>query len=104
MCFSNQRHHLRQANSHQVVLIENCLTGPAHERSGVHLYMTHKTGFTSASLGLRIVDAGFPIVVVKREGFDLWALGLMHEADQTSIQRRLVAAGLVLFEQADESI
>ena len=60
------------------------------------LYMAHKTGFTCASLGRRFVDAGFPIVLVKREGFDLWALGLMQEANQASIQRQLVAVGLDL--------
>ena len=65
------------------------------------LYMAHKTGFTCASLGRRFVDAGFPIVLVKRDGLDLWALGLMQEADHASIQRQLVAAGLDLSEQAD---
>jgi len=58
------------------------------------LYMAHKTGFTCASLGQRFVDAGFPITIVKREGLDLWALGLMQEADQAGIKRKLVAAGL----------
>jgi SAM-dependent methyltransferase len=65
------------------------------------LYMVHKTGFTCASLGRRFVDAGFPIVLVKREGLDLWALGLMQEADHASIQRQLVAAGLDLSVQAN---
>lgn len=68
-----------------------------------HLYMAHKTGFTSASLGQRLVEAGFPVAIVKREGVDLWALGLMHEADQASIQRKLNAAGLDLFEKPDEA-
>ncbi len=63
--------------------------------------MAHKTGFTCASLGQRFVDAGFPVAVVKRQGLDLWALGLMQEADQASIQRELLAAGLNIFEQAD---
>ena len=62
--------------------------------------MAHNTGFTCASLGQRFVDAGFPVAVVKREKFDLWALGLMQEADQASIQRKLLAAGLDIFEQA----
>lgn len=66
-----------------------------------HFYMAHKTGFTCASLGQRFVDAGFPIVLVKRERFDLWALGLMQEAHQASIQRQLVAAGLDLSELSD---
>lgn len=63
--------------------------------------MAHKSGFTCASLGQRFVDAGFPVAVVKREKFDLWALGLMEEADQASIQSQLLAAGLDIFEQAD---
>ena len=63
-----------------------------------HIYMTHKTGFTCASLGQRFVDAGFPVAVVKRAGLDLWALGLMEDADQASIQQKLGAAGLDLFE------
>lgn len=65
------------------------------------LAMAHRTGFTCASLGQRFVDSGFPVAVVKREGFDLWALGLMQEADQAGIQRQLLAAGLDIFEPAD---
>jgi predicted SAM-dependent methyltransferase len=65
------------------------------------LHMAHKTGFTCASLGRYIVDAGFPIVLVKRERFDLWALGLMQEADQAGIQDKLLAAGLDLSEETD---
>ena len=67
------------------------------------LYMAHKTGFTCASLGRRFIDAGFPIVLVKREGLALWALGLMQEADQARIQLELGAAGLDLSERADGS-
>jgi SAM-dependent methyltransferase len=65
-----------------------------------HIYMAHKTGFTCASLGQHFVDAGFPIAVVKRQGFDLWALGLMNEADQSNIQRELRANGLDMFDSA----
>ena len=66
-----------------------------------HPAMAHKTGFTCASLGRRFVDAGFPIVLVKQEGLDLWALGLMQEADQASIQHKLVAADLDFSNQVD---
>ncbi len=66
-------------------------------------YMAHKTGFTCASLGRRFIDAGFPIVLVKREGLALWALGLMQEADRARIQLELGAAGLDLSERADGS-
>ena len=61
--------------------------------------MAHKTGFTCASIGRRFVDAGFLIVLVKQEALNLWALALMPEADQRSIQRKLIAVGLDLSEQ-----
>ena len=64
-------------------------------------YMAHKTGFTCSALGQRFVDAGFPVVLVKRAGFDLWALGLMQEADQACVQRLLVTAGLDMSENAN---
>jgi SAM-dependent methyltransferase len=67
-----------------------------------HTYMAHKTGFTCASLGQHFVDAGFPIAIVKRQGFDLWALGLMHEADQSRIQRELLVTGLDFFERQSD--
>jgi SAM-dependent methyltransferase len=79
------------------------LFGHTESIAGGHLHMAHKTGFTSASLGQRLVEAGFPVAIVKREGVDLWALGLMPEADQTGIQRKLNAAGLDLFEEPDET-
>lgn len=80
------------------------LFGHSESIAGGHLYMTHRTGFTCASLGQHFIDADFSVAVVKREGFDLWALGLMQDADQAGIQHKLVAAGLDLFEQANESI
>ena len=61
-------------------------------------YMAHKTGFTSNSLGKGLIDAGFPTVLVKRQGLDLWALGFMQEADQAIIKRELRSAGLDLSE------
>jgi SAM-dependent methyltransferase len=67
-----------------------------------HTSMAHKTGFTCASLGQHFVDAGFPIAIVKRQGFDLWALGLMHEADQSRIQRELLVTGLDFFERQSD--
>jgi SAM-dependent methyltransferase len=77
------------------------LFGHSDSIASGHLYMAHKTGFTCASLGRHFVDAEFPVVLVKRQGLDLWALGLMQEADQANIQRKLLAAGLDLGEQAD---
>src|SRR5260221_459409 len=44
--------------------------------------MAHHTGFSSASIGQRLIDAGFSSVLVKQEQFDLWALALMAEADK----------------------
>jgi len=64
-----------------------------------HHYMAHKTGFTCASLGQRFVDAGFPTVLVKQAGLDLWVLGLMPEADQAGIQSQLTTVGLDFSEQ-----
>jgi SAM-dependent methyltransferase len=61
-------------------------------------YMAHNTGFTCASLGQHLLDAGFPIVLAKREGFALWALALMETADKTAIQQALKAAGLDMFD------
>jgi SAM-dependent methyltransferase len=63
-----------------------------------HHYMAHKTGFTEKSLAQRLVDAGFPTVLIKREGLDLWALAFMHEADQARIQHDLLSVGLDLSE------
>jgi len=75
------------------------LFGHSDSIASGHLYMAHKTGFTCASLGRHFVDADFPIVLVKQDGLNLWALGLMQEADQANIQRKLLAAGLDLSEQ-----
>lgn len=48
-------------------------------------FMAHNTGFTCTSLGHQLADAGFPVVLVKRAGFDLWALALMQDADKVAI-------------------
>jgi SAM-dependent methyltransferase len=65
-------------------------------------FMAHHTGFTSASLGQLLVNAGFPVVLVNRERFAIWALALMEEADKPAVQRSLKAAGLGLFDEIDE--
>jgi len=56
--------------------------------------MGHKTGFTCASLGKLLLAGGFPTVLAKRESFDLWALAIMSEADETGILNDLLSAGL----------
>lgn len=63
--------------------------------------MAHRTGFTCASLGRLLVEAGFPAVLAKRDGFDLWALALMPEADKDAIQRDLADAGLDMLDDPD---
>ena len=63
-----------------------------------NIYMAHNTGFTCASLGRLLIEAGFPIVLVKRESFDLWALALMESADKAMLQRQLQSAGLDMFD------
>jgi SAM-dependent methyltransferase len=62
------------------------------------VFMAHNTGFTCTSLGQLLVDAGFAVVLAKREAFALWAVALMQEADKSSIQRELKAAGLDMFD------
>jgi predicted SAM-dependent methyltransferase len=64
-------------------------------------YMAHKTGFTCALLGQLLLDAGFPVVLAKSEGFDLWALALMRNADKAEIQEELKAAGLDMFDDVE---
>jgi SAM-dependent methyltransferase len=63
--------------------------------------MGHRTGFTCASLGRLLVEAGFPSVLAKRDGFDLWALALMPAADKAAIQAQLGAAGLDMVDRVD---
>ena len=63
-------------------------------------YMAHNTGFTSALLGQRLLDAGFPMVLVKREQLDLWAIALMEDADKSALRRECEAAGLDMLAEA----
>jgi hypothetical protein len=65
-----------------------------------HVHMAHKGGFTCASLGQRLVDAGFATVLATRERFDLWAVALMELANKTAIQQQLATAGLKVFDNA----
>ena len=69
------------------------------ERGMTH--MAHHSGFTCATLGAALLDAGFPMVLAKRKGFDLWALALMEDADKEEILSELKAAGLNLYDQAN---
>ena len=62
-------------------------------------HMTHRTGFTCASLGRLLVNAGFPVVLAQRSAFDLWVLALMEKADQATLQWQLKAAGLDFYSE-----
>jgi SAM-dependent methyltransferase len=59
--------------------------------------MAHKTGFSCATLGKLLVEAGFSEVLAARQGYDLWALALRERADRASIEAELTAAGLGVF-------
>ncbi len=63
-------------------------------------FMAHKTGFTCDLLGRRLLEAGFPIVLAKRERLDLWAIALMEKADRAALQRQCKAVGLDLLDEA----
>jgi SAM-dependent methyltransferase len=59
-----------------------------------NVHMAHNSGLTSARLGELLLRAGFTEAITKRQGFDLWALALMENADRNAIQHRLQAVGL----------
>jgi SAM-dependent methyltransferase len=63
--------------------------------------MAHKTGFSCASLGKLLVDAGFSVSLATRRGYDLWALALRERADRTTVEGELVSAGLDVFADAE---
>ena len=62
--------------------------------------MSHNTGFACARLGRLLVEAGIPTVLAKRNQFDLWALAVMEQSDQTKIQKELLSAGLDFVSQS----
>ena len=64
-------------------------------------FMAHNCGFTCESLGALLLQAGFPMVLAKRDGYDLWALALMEAADKGAILSDLNAAGLDMFDQGE---
>ena len=61
-------------------------------------HMAHKTGFTAARLGHLLLEAGFGTVFTRSVQFDLWALALMREADQSAVDSHFRAAGLAGFD------
>lgn len=68
------------------------------ERGMTH--MAHRSGFTCATLGAALLEAGFPMVIAKRDKYDLWALALMEDTDRDEILSDLRGGGLDLSEQA----
>jgi SAM-dependent methyltransferase len=67
-------------------------------------FMAHNTGFTCMSLGNALAQAGFAMVLAKRDQFDLWALALMQDADKAAIQRNLKMCGLDMFDEPGTAI
>jgi SAM-dependent methyltransferase len=65
-------------------------------------FMAHRTGFTSASLGKLLVNAGFAEALIKREDLNLWALALMDEANKSAICADLRSYGLDMFDGETE--
>jgi predicted SAM-dependent methyltransferase len=60
-----------------------------------NFFMCHRTGFTEERLGKVIIAAGFNEArVLKGHNYDLWALGLMADADRETIEPLLSANGL----------
>ena len=56
--------------------------------------MCHRTGFTEERLGKVIIAAGFNEArVLKGRNYDLWALGLMANADREHIETLVSANG-----------
>jgi predicted SAM-dependent methyltransferase len=58
-----------------------------------HVYMAHRTGFTSERLGNLLLMAGFPTVSTRTENFEVCALALMPDADSEAVQRTLLETG-----------
>jgi SAM-dependent methyltransferase len=65
-----------------------------------HFYMAHRTGFTAERLGNLLMTAGFPVVHVRRENFEICALAFMPDADDTAIQNDLAEIGFDMGENA----
>jgi predicted SAM-dependent methyltransferase len=58
-----------------------------------HAHMAHHTGFTAERLGNLLLMAGFSTVSVATENFEVCALALMAEADDTAIKKTLLESG-----------
>jgi SAM-dependent methyltransferase len=66
-----------------------------------NFFMAHNTGFTADRLGRLLIDCGFTEALTKRQpGFDLWALGLMPNANREELLPQLRANNLDLYPDA----
>jgi SAM-dependent methyltransferase len=60
-----------------------------------NVFMAHRMGFSRESLGYALADAGFAEAwCCCGDGYDLWAVGFMRDADRVAIHRALAEAGL----------
>jgi predicted SAM-dependent methyltransferase len=60
-----------------------------------NLFMCHRTGFTEERLGNVLIAAGFNEArVLHGHNYDLWAVGLMPDANRNEIEALLSANGL----------
>lgn len=63
-------------------------------------HMAHKTGFTTERMGNLLLSAGFPMVTVRSENFEICALALMPKAEDGKIRSRLEVCGFDFLERA----
>lgn len=70
--------------------------GHAGSIAAGHVHMAHNSGLTTSRLKNLLRQAGFAGVVIKRQEFDLWALGLMPQTDRNAVLKKLADAGLDL--------
>jgi SAM-dependent methyltransferase len=70
--------------------------GHAGSIAAGHVHMAHNSGLTAGRLTDLLRQAGFADVIIKRQEFDLWALGLMPRTDRNVVLKKLVDAGLDL--------
>jgi SAM-dependent methyltransferase len=68
--------------------------GHAASIAAGHVHMAHHSGLTAPRLTDLLHRAGFAGVVIKRQDYDLWAVGLMPETDRTAVLGKLASAGV----------
>jgi predicted SAM-dependent methyltransferase len=63
-----------------------------------HIHMAHNSGLTAARLTDLLRQAGFAGAVIKRQDYDLWAIGLMPATNRAAVVVDLANAGIDLSE------